>query len=186
MNTRPSIVVVDDFVPNPDALREFALRQDFVDSGSSYGKRTPAPFLQFFEQSVFERLLGRKIIRWHEHDMNGRFQICTAETPIVYHTDAQTHAGTLYLTPDAPPEAGLSLWRSKCNGSRRGAASDEDNAIMFGGFMDRTKWELVDRIGNVYNRLVLWDGSLIHSASNYFGTNKENCRLFAMFFFDCE
>ena len=53
-----------------------------------------------------------------------------------------------------------------------------------GGFYDPTLWEKIDVIGNVYNRLVLWQGDLVHSASCYFGTNIDNGRLFQMFFFD--
>ena len=41
-----------------------------------------------------------------------------------------------------------------------------------------------DVLGNVYNRLVIFDASAIHSASEYFGTIKENARLWQMFFFD--
>jgi hypothetical protein len=44
----------------------------------------------------------------------------------------------------------------------------------------------VDVLGNVYNRLVIFDASAIHSASQYFGTVKENSRLWQMFFFDTE
>jgi len=50
--------------------------------------------------------------------------------------------------------------------------------------LDGTPFEPVDVLGNVYNRLVLFDASAIHSASEYFGTVKENCRLWQMFFFD--
>lgn len=50
--------------------------------------------------------------------------------------------------------------------------------------LDPTPWEPVDVAGNVYNRLVIFDASNIHAASQYFGTKKENCRMWQMFFFD--
>lgn len=50
--------------------------------------------------------------------------------------------------------------------------------------LDGTSFEPVDVVGNVYNRLVIFDASCIHSASQYFGTVKENARLWQMFFFD--
>ena len=53
-------------------------------------------------------------------------------------------------------------------------------------FLDGTPFEPVDVLGNVYNRLVIFDAQCIHSASEYFGTVKENCRLWQMFFFDTE
>ena len=43
---------------------------------------------------------------------------------------------------------------------------------------------LVDKIGNIYNRVVLFDSRCIHAASEYFGNTKENSRLFQLFFFD--
>lgn len=51
---------------------------------------------------------------------------------------------------------------------------------------DITKWDLVDVIGNVFNRLVLYRGDIFHSSLDYFGTNKENGRLFQTFFFNTE
>lgn len=43
-------------------------------------------------------------------------------------------------------------------------------------------WELVDKVGAVYNRLVLWDAKMIHSASQY--GDKE--RLVQLFFFSIQ
>ena len=54
------------------------------------------------------------------------------------------------------------------------------------GFLDSTEFDLVDTIGNVYNRLILFDAQIIHAAATYFGTTKENSRLFQLFFFDLE
>jgi hypothetical protein len=42
----------------------------------------------------------------------------------------------------------------------------------------------VDQLGNVYNRLVIFNAAYLHSAVDYFGFNKENSRLWHMFFFD--
>ena len=38
----------------------------------------------------------------------------------------------------------------------------------------------------MFNRLVIWDAHLIHSATDYFGHSPETGRLFQMFFFDSE
>lgn len=183
---RPSIVVVDDFLADPDRIRQLALAQQFDADDRYYkGKRSRDRFLHEFDHRVFARLLNGAVDTWDRHAMSGRFQICLPGDPLVYHADAQTHAGTIYLTPDAPPESGLSLWKSKITGARRPAGDVETNARTFDGkLLDSTKWELVDRIGNVYNRLVLWDATMIHSASCYFGDNLNNGRLFWMFFFD--
>ena len=144
-----------------------------------------------------ESILGAKIPEWTKHGYNGVFQYCPADTPIVYHADVQSYAAVVYLTPNAPYEAGTSLFASKkIKGYRRpaqeqdGLTKEEANSIndlIFGGnLLDKTAWELVDVIGNVYNRLAIWDSHLLHAASCYFGTELKNSRLFHMYFFDIE
>jgi hypothetical protein len=54
------------------------------------------------------------------------------------------------------------------------------------GFYDSTQFDVVDTVGNVYNRLVIWDALTIHAATKYFGTDLHNSRLFHLFFFDVE
>lgn len=51
---------------------------------------------------------------------------------------------------------------------------------------DLTKWELVDRIGNVFNRLVLYPGHYWHMSLDYFGSDLNSGRLFQTFFFNTE
>jgi hypothetical protein len=51
---------------------------------------------------------------------------------------------------------------------------------------DYTKWELFDRIGNKYNRLIIYPGKLFHASLDYFGNNNQNGRLFQTFFFNTE
>lgn len=95
-----------------------------------------------------------------------------------------------------PPEAGTTLHRSK---ALKGRTPDEVMAahkvghagsgfiaksFYEGKLLDPTAWEPVDVIGNRYNRLVIWDARLVHSASCYFGSTKDNGRLFQMFFFN--
>jgi hypothetical protein len=53
-----------------------------------------------------------------------------------------------------------------------------------GAEFDRGRWEEVDRVANLYNRLVLFDAHLAHGASAYFGDRLEDARLFQNFFFN--
>ena len=183
MNTKPAIVVVDNFLADPDATRALALQQQFFESNYHKGKRTQHGFHTEDHRQAFEELLGAKIPDWNTHGLNGVFQICVPQDPLVYHSDFQQYAATIYLTPDAPPETGLSLFRSKTFKARK-IPPDVAEFDFYGGFYDPTLWELVDKIGNVYNRLVIFDAKLVHAASAYFGTELSNGRLFQMFFFD--
>ena len=188
--SKPTTWVVDDFYEDPDSMREFALKQEYDIGGIGrgyIGNRTHQQFLFPELKSKFENIMGRKITKWEEYGMNGRFQYCWSGQPVVYHCDSQMWGGMIYLTPNAPFECGTTLWANKNNRSRRGY--ELGGRIAWDGkegdpFLDKTPFEPVDVLGNVYNRLVIFDAQCIHSASEYFGTVKENCRLWQMFFFD--
>jgi hypothetical protein len=65
---------------------------------------------------------------------------------------------------------------------------DEENKEMYLKLdnQDLTKWDMVDRIGNVYNRLIMYRGDLFHVSLDYFGRGLEDGRLFQTFFFNTE
>jgi len=186
-DTKPRYWVVDDFYEDPMAVREFALQQEYVEGGFGrgfIGRRTVKQFLFPGLKERFEQVMGRRIERWEPLDMNGRFQACHASEPLVYHCDEQRWAATIYLTPNAPFECGTSFWAHKQYKTRNVKEFHAKGYPFEKGFLDRTPFELVDSVGNVFNRLVIWDASLIHSASEYFGKSKEDGRLFQIFFFD--
>ena len=185
----PSMIVVDNFYDDPDAVRKIALAQDFnPDLRYHKGKRTEKKFIAQGTKEYFESLIGRKITNWTNYEYNGIFQYCTSEDPLVYHVDTQSYAAAVYLTPDAPIETGTSFYRSRVKPEVRKLYLDDPdyNEVFKGGYYDKTQFDQVDVVGNVYNRLAIWDSRLIHSASQYFGNNKENSRLFHLFFFDIE
>lgn len=186
---RPDLIVVDNFYENPDDVRALALEQSYSpDLRYHKGQRTSKKFIAEGTKQIFESLIGRRITNWVDYEYNGIFQFCTAEDPIVYHSDVQNYAAAVYLTPNAPVPTGTSFYRSKSHKNiYKIDVNDKEYPDVFaGGFYDQHNFELVDTVGNVYNRLVLWDAKLIHSATSYFGTKKEDARLFHLFFFDIE
>lgn len=185
-NLYKSFVVVDNFYENPDEVRKFALGCKFSYHPDYHkGKRTDELYRFPGLKESFESILGRKIKNWENHGTNGCFQICVAGEQLVYHFDGQTYAGVLFLTPDAPPNCGTTFYRSKITKKMR--VSDQEHPVVFqNGFLDSTMFDVVDVVGNVYNRVVLFDAKLIHAASCYFGTDENNGRLFQLFFFDFE
>jgi hypothetical protein len=178
------IFVVDNFYEDPYEVREFALEQNFIEDLRYYkGKRTDIQYFVPGTKKVFEEIIGQKITVWEQYGMNGVFQTCNAQDPLVYHVDLQQWAGMVYLTPDAPYQCGTSMYAHKLTKARHDSDPGADTAFD-GGFYDKTKFELVDSVGNVFNRLVIFNGKCIHSASEYFGQTLEDSRLFHMFFFD--
>uniref|UniRef100_A0A6C0JFW9 Uncharacterized protein n=1 Tax=viral metagenome TaxID=1070528 RepID=A0A6C0JFW9_9ZZZZ len=182
----PSFVVVDNFYQDVDSVRELALLQTFEYHTEYHkGKRTDSVFRFEGLKESFESILNCKIKNWTNYGVNGCFQICVGGDQLVYHVDKQEYAGIIFLTPDAPPQTGTTFYRSK--NTKKMKAPDLDFEIVFkNGYLDSTEFEVVDVIGNVYNRVVLFDSKMIHAASTYFGTNLENGRLFQLFFFDLE
>lgn len=188
--------VVDNFYEDPDEVRSFALRQKYFPGEGAVGHRTRKQFFFKGVKEKFEEIMGKKILNEGEHSwyypgINGRFQYCEAGTKRVYHCDEQQYAALVYLTPDAPPECGTTFFRHKKTKRRHNReinwASGEGQLVFPGDtFLDKTRYEQVDVVGNVYNRCVIFDGGLIHSASDYFGASMITCRLHHMYFFNCE
>ena len=192
------VIVVDDFYADPDLVREYAMSNlEFTPSKYHKGQRSNSRYIIDGTKEKLEEILGSKIINWNNGGYaNGVFQFCTADQPIVYHVDSQMYAAMVYLTPDAPPQTGTAMYRSKVTGATSFPGMDsrvgEEYYNTFKGnskkmnFYDGTNFEKVDDIGNVYNRLVIFNSSRIHAATEYFGDAINNARFFHMFFFDIE
>lgn len=187
---KPKVWIVDNFYTDPHAIREFALKQTYVEGGFGrgfIGRRTEEQFLWPGLKEAFESIMGKKITEWESHPMNGRFQNAHSGEPLVWHCDSQQWGGMLYLTPEAPYQCGTSLYAVKKTRARSYYDPGWDIAwagVPAGCHLDGTYFEPVDVCGNVFNRLFIFDASCIHSASEYFGTVMENSRLWQMFFFD--
>jgi hypothetical protein len=196
--TKPRFWVVDDFYHNPDAVREYGLSQTFFEGEGAVGWRTRKQFLFDGLKESFETIMGKKILDhtpdntgWYDNGINGRFQSCEAGTKMVFHCDSQQWAAVIYLTPDAPPQSGTSFYRHKETKVRHSSeiawgTGDELRTFNQKTFVDPTPFERVDTVGNVYNRLVIFDGKLIHSGNDYFGWDIASSRFFQIFFFDVE
>ena len=192
------VIVVDNFYADPDLVREYAITNlEFAGSDYHKGQRSQSRYIIDGTKEKLEEIIGRKITNWNNGGYaNGVFQFCTADQPIVYHVDSQMYAAMVYLTPDAPPQTGTAMYRSKVTGisSFPGQESRMGNEYVdtFKGtnkemnFYDGTQFEKIDDIGNVYNRLVIFNSSQLHAATEYFGDAIDNARFFHMFFFDVE
>lgn len=190
--THKRVIIVDNFYKDPYAVRNYAMQQEFFDDPGYLGRRTRTQHDIPGVKEAFEQLIGAKIVRWcADYGMNARFQWNNVDYNLVYHCDSQNWAGMIYLTPDAPPQCGTSTWRhretKKFHNSQIDWLSGEGMKVFNQKtFCDRTPYEELDRFGNVFNRLVLFDGGCIHSASEYFGSDIDDSRLWHMFFFDAD
>lgn len=194
--TDKDVIVVDNFYADPDLIREYAINNlEFLPSEYHKGQRSQSRYIIDGTKEKLEEVLGKEITNWNNGGYaNGVFQFCTADQPIVYHVDSQMYAAMVYLTPDAPPQTGTAMYRSKVTGissfpGQESRMGDEYVDTFRGtnkemNFYDGTQFEKIDDIGNVYNRLVIFNSSQLHAATEYFGDAIDNARFFHMFFFD--
>jgi hypothetical protein len=106
-------------------------------------------------------------------------------------TDGWCMAGVIYLTPNAPLDGGTSLYRlrtdqhptqnefkNKFYSNEHVNISDyrnERNAF-------NQHYEKTLEIGNVYNRLVMYNTEQLHRGDKFFGLSRETSRLTLVFF----
>jgi len=172
---RQDIIVIDDFLDHPDKVRQSVLdNKDKVDwgEGNYPGVRTMVSDKKYQQMIVdkIESVLPFKI----EMDMDTStfaFQMCIESDDGWCHQDSTDYSGVLYLTPNAPIDSGTLFFKKE---SLPDPDSDE-----YGDY-------IVDHIGNVYNRLIIFNGKDIPHRPNIvgFGDSLENCRLTQHFFFN--
>jgi hypothetical protein len=197
------IQVIDDFYPKPDGVRQKALEMSYSEPETLVGWRTQA-----YQPRGIKELIEKKFrlgIKYWEDDLsaiescNGVFFSAFskgnyAETVgIHYDTPSSWVMLLIYLTPDAPPDAGTTLWQHRKTGlmarptkkdsERLGIAVEKLDEMLEKDSKNRRRWKEIDRVGNMYNRAVVFPSRLLHSASKHFGSNRFNGRLYQSFHF---
>jgi len=188
----PIMIVIDNFYNNPMETRNHILKQEFKVRGNYPGQRTKS-FATTSIRNLIQKWIepfGGKITQFpmEKDSYNGAFQYTTARDRSWFHVDAWNNwAGVLYMTPDAPVNGGTGLYRYKDGTRFEWEQKIRDNKKeMDAASQDVTKWELVDKVGNVFNRLIIFNANTFHCSMDYFGSNKDDGRLFQVFFFSTE
>ena len=193
-----NLIIVDNFYSNPYKTREFILTQEFKIRGNYPGQRTVSFANEELKKSIekFVSPFGGKITNFPIGDKdpqgnenyNGAFQYTTSRDRSWFHVDGWNNwGGIVYLTPNAPLNSGTGFYQYE-DGTRTemGGKIRKNDKLVGDHSQDVTKWKLVDKAANVFNRLILFNSKLYHSSMDYFGTTKEDGRLFQCFFFDTE
>ena len=155
-------------------------------------------------RSLIEKKL-RVSIRFWEEDLTA-IEVCNgvffsafskgkyAETVGVHFDEPPSWMMFLvYLSPDAPYDTGTSFWQHRETGliakptgrdaEVLGTSLEELEAKLGKDSQTPSRWIEIDRVGNVYNRAVMFPGGLLHSATKHFGRNRHNGRLYQAFHF---
>jgi hypothetical protein len=193
------LIIIDNFYNNAIDTRNYILTQEFSVRGNYPGQRTISyanKYLQAIIQKYVEPFGGKitdfPIPKEDGTDAgkiyNGSFQYTTSRDRSWIHIDGFNNwAGVIYMTPNAPLRSGTAFYKLY-----DGTTCKQDMEILDNKkdidrcSQDLTKWEEVDKIGNVFNRLILFNSNRFHMSTDYFGDTKENGRLFQVFFFSTE
>lgn len=189
MSNFSQVTVVDGFLENPDEARKTALAAEFPIVGNYPGQRTRS-FANAELRQRMEKILGARITNWcedrNDNNFNGAYQYTVASDKSWWHQDQwNTHAAVLYLTPDAPNSAGTGFFRHKKLGLEIPRTPEEETE-MNNDAGNPSAWQLIDYVGNKYNRLVMFNSKRFHRSMDYFGTDRNTGRLFQTFFFDVD
>ena len=122
-------------------------------------------------------------------DHNSAQMVGATESRSMPHTDAKDcrFAGVLYLSPGAPEHAGTSFYRLRHpDGSLGGNQCPAQYASLRDALgvpsLPMTAWKEDLAIPNVFNRLVVYRGDMVHAATSYFGADDRSKRLTVVFF----
>ena len=164
-----NLIVIDNFLDDPDRIRFHALGLDF----DRYQVSVPGVrsmrlggALQTEVEDKLKIAFGCKEIIWDWTQDTLCFQSCMEGTETWVHKDSQGEnqgewAAVLYLTPNPILDSGTGIYESP----------DTDMNI---------------GVGNIYNRLVAYRGKVLYHRSILpgFGNTLETSRLTQTFFFD--
>jgi|SRR6056300_1038311 hypothetical protein len=187
---KPTIHIIDNFYENPYQVREYALSLQFSlnDKTAFPGKRTPYAYSSEKVLDIFKKIFSPYYsdVIFNPKTATGMFQYTTKNDTSWIHKDNHCcekndtnnfdyFSAVCYLSPNAPVESGTSLYKDV-----------NDNNIV--NTLDKSKQSIepqfvkTDYVSNKFNRLVLFDGNIYHTAETYFGENKYDARLTQVFF----
>jgi hypothetical protein len=209
-----TVHIVDNFYPDPDEVREKALKLFYYPGRRGKkmafpGDRTLSSFSsenRLFLKNKLEKTIGKQItyfphknsngaftlgikkdqefLNWIHHDCSGYLERTTESV------DGQAWACVIYLQPKATIDTGTALFRSVKTGliTKSDNLKIDRNAGFKGDWKSNNKdWELHTYVGNVYNRCVIYPANYWHAPFNAsFGTDKATARLVQVGFFTTE
>lgn len=192
MTNFPS-VVVDNFFTDPDKIVQRAEKLKFnpAENGKYAGVRTEAlhevdPVLHDYCNNKFFRLFydyNVTDVNWQVSSFFHKIEAPDITDKESWYNKSWIHidpramaAGIIYLTPDAHPDSGTSIYKLK---SGEEAIFDETARINFhknndrNGYIEKlkehnNKFEESVIIKNVYNRLAAYDAKEFHAANTYY------------------
>ena len=194
-----TMIIVDDFMKNPEELRATALRMTYPEHQGAFPGRNSLERLSVSGlDAEVSRLVGEPLEPISPPLSHGKCRITLATDVGTgrVHTDPSHWSGILYLSRPQDCRGGTQFFRHIPTNSDRAPVTRQELAAM--GFssqeeahreiierdsLDESKWELTMEVPMRFNRLILLRPWLWHTAGPAFGDRLENGRLVLLMFF---
>jgi len=194
-----SMIIVDDFLDNVQALREASLRLTYPSLQGMFPGRNSVERIDIegLAQQV-SRLVGEPLEAMPPPQSHGKTRITLASDKgkAKVHVDPAHWSGILYLSRPQDCRGGTEFFRHRATGTDRAPYDDREAAtlgypsakqmvdeILKADGTDDSKWEMTQRVPMRFNRLLLLRPWLWHTAGETFGDTLENGRLVYLMFF---
>ena len=196
----PWLIVMDDFLRDPDALRNKALAMTYAGLGNYPGRNSVGKIrLDGLTENISSLVHEPLHTPWTDgySHQNCRLALASDDTPGRVHIDTSHWTGILCLSRDEDTRGGTEFFRHRRTGTDRlpltpaalAAAgyrsyAELDADILQKDALDRSKWEQILSVPMRYNRLILIQPYFWHTAGPGFGDSVENGRLVYLMFFN--
>lgn len=205
------IIIYDDFLADPDRVRDEVLREGFVGySQSTYAGKMSKPFIRPEVGPLFASLVGRPMLPKIEHSWYGQFRLSTESDRCDQwiHLDPEEWSVLVYMNPEGtyPEGYGTAFWTHKRTGWERYPGNWRDLAdvsqelrdegfnsyeafkqrIVLDDGQDESQWTKTLHVPAKYNRALLFRPHYFHShmPKRNFGKTPEDGRLVQLYFFE--
>lgn len=198
----PHVIVIDDFLRDPHAVRAQALNLKYEVEGRYPGLNSTEKIEIPGLNEIISRLVYEPVrTPWRPDFSHGSCRISLAsdnreDQPPRIHIDQSHWSGILYLSRPQDCRGGTEFFRHVRTGTdhlpltpaslqEAGYSSYEDlrAEVLDKDALDRSKWELTMTVPMRFNRLVLLQPQYWHTSGPGFGDTLENGRLVYLMFF---
>lgn len=191
--------IIDDFFEIPSVWRHYALKQEYtrdVNHATYAGIRTST--LDVMSEDLFHKFASKIMPHLAGYTYFQSLQVNFTSVDGSYgqgwiHDDEPKWnvAGIIYLNPNPPPNSGTLFYKQISEFDHDYGqiffeelnAKPEDRAPYQKYKLEqKSSFRKILTVGNVYNRCVIFNPALYHSADTYFGDTFETSRLTINFF----
>jgi hypothetical protein len=196
----PHVIVIDDFLRNPDEVRQRALGLTYQVQGRYPGLNSTEKInIEGLDQIVSHLVYEPVRAPWTQDFSHGSCRVSLAsdnKEPPRIHIDQSHWSGILFLSRPEDCKGGTEFFRHVPTNTDHlpltpqalkdaGYSSYDEikKEILEKDALDRSKWELTMTVPMRFNRLILLQPQYWHTSGPGFGDSLENGRLVYLMFF---